>query len=333
MTISRILLIISLSIGLNNLSYSQCTINSTTGYQVDVTLEPSALVSISPGHCRWGYQFNVRMSYDITYSGSNVPTNLYNFRGKVFCGTGSYGFDLPNNSSSNRSGFTNAARGSTQSTDCATSTPLSIGCNSINLSIQGPGISSRTIDCSYSGSSLPIELGSFTLEVQENRQVLILWETISEINNDYFTIEKSKDGIVWTVIAEIQGAGNSTKKMNYMYLDTEEINQLTYYKLKQTDYDGKFKYFFPIFGENRISIDSSEELNAYPNPFKESLSIQSSSEFIDQVKIYSIDGEELDWKKNSTTNEGGKVIIDFNGLKSGIYIVKLNEKVIKVAKQ
>ena len=138
---------------------------------------------------------------------------------------------------------------------------------------------------------------------------------------------------MWTVIAEIQGAGNSTKKMNYMYLDTEEINQLTYYKLKQTDYDGKFKYFFPIFGENRISIDSSEELNAYPNPFKESLSIQSSSEFIDQVKIYSIDGEELDWKKNSTTNEGGKVIIDFNGLKSGIYIVKLNEKVIKVAKQ
>lgn len=97
---------------------------------------------------------------------------------------------------------------------------------------------------------LPITLLSFKAK-QINQDVKLIWETATEINNDYFTIEKSTDGYQFTSIGQIDGAGNSNTKISYNLIDNRTFNGVNYYRLIQTDFNGK-ETITPI-----ISIDLS----------------------------------------------------------------------------
>jgi len=97
--------------------------------------------------------------------------------------------------------------------------------------------------------SLPIELLYFKGKHTDEGNILE-WETATETNNDYFTIHRSQYPIVWTDIAEIDGVGTSSFNHFYRYIDRDYSNEISYYYLSQTDFDGKFKEF------NIISIDN-----------------------------------------------------------------------------
>lgn len=88
---------------------------------------------------------------------------------------------------------------------------------------------------------LPIQLLIFTAK-PDNKQVELKWATATELNNDYFTVERSIDGISFTPIAVVQGAGNSNIQLNYQTTDIEPLNGVSYYRLKQTDYNGNYTY-------------------------------------------------------------------------------------------
>ena len=98
--------------------------------------------------------------------------------------------------------------------------------------------------------NLPIELlyfKGYSIEASNH----LIWSTASENNNDYFTIEKTLDGIIYEQLVMINGASNSHTQLYYEYFDFNILNVVNYYRLKQTDYDGKFVYS-PI-----ISIDNT----------------------------------------------------------------------------
>ncbi len=99
-------------------------------------------------------------------------------------------------------------------------------------------------------SSLPIELLSFDGTKKPNCN-LLEWVTASEINNDYFILERSEDGVNWTDINITKGAGNSNTKMSYSFTDLTYSQKINYYRLSQVDYDGVSETF------NLISIDNS----------------------------------------------------------------------------
>jgi len=91
--------------------------------------------------------------------------------------------------------------------------------------------------------NLPIELVNFSLDKYDDN-VKINWTTGSELNNDYFTIERSFDGYAWKEIDRIKGVGNSSSLIDYSYIDRQSnLSGIVYYRLKQTDYDGKFERF------------------------------------------------------------------------------------------
>jgi hypothetical protein len=91
------------------------------------------------------------------------------------------------------------------------------------------------------GTPLPISLLDFNAyPVLE--QVEIVWTTATEINNDYFTIERSKDGISFEELMKVQGAGNSNQILNYKELDSNPFEGTSFYRLKQTDFDGIYTY-------------------------------------------------------------------------------------------
>lgn len=89
---------------------------------------------------------------------------------------------------------------------------------------------------------LPVELISFDV-VCNTDSYLLKWKTASEINNDFFTIERSNDGLNFTAIAQISGAGNSNIINEYKHYDNDKKMHTVYFRLVQTDYDGISKTF------------------------------------------------------------------------------------------
>ncbi|HBX51532.1 MAG: hypothetical protein A2275_18600 [Bacteroidetes bacterium RIFOXYA12_FULL_35_11] len=111
---------------------------------------------------------------------------------------------------------------------------------------------------------LPIELLAFSANCNNNN-VVINWETASETNNSYFSVERSTNAQDWYVIATIQGAGNSNQNLLYSYTDTDISEEgLYYYRLGNIDYNGVIEY------SNTVSTSCNKEpfsiISIYPNP-------------------------------------------------------------------
>ncbi|MFY0608334.1 MAG: T9SS type A sorting domain-containing protein [Cyclobacteriaceae bacterium] len=88
---------------------------------------------------------------------------------------------------------------------------------------------------------LPVNLLFF--DVAKDAGASLTWATASEINNDYFSIERSEDGINFYEIGQVSGIGNSSKVVEYAYNDPFPVAEVEYYRLLQVDYDGGFEYF------------------------------------------------------------------------------------------
>ena len=117
----------------------------------------------------------------------------------------------------------------------------------------------------YSGCTvLPVELLNFSAVLKNNNQVMLTWQTASEINNDFFTVERSEDAVNWDEIEKLTGAGHSKSLLNYTFRDEPPYTEMVYYRLKQTDFDGKFSYS----GIQSVTMDLNKNLQPgiYPNP-------------------------------------------------------------------
>ncbi len=95
---------------------------------------------------------------------------------------------------------------------------------------------------SSASNTLPVELMFFSVEKDE-RSALLKWQTASEKNNDYFTIEKTSDGANFQTVGTVSGVGNSSVKNTSQHRDENPFTGTSYYRLKQTDFDGRFEIF------------------------------------------------------------------------------------------
>jgi hypothetical protein len=164
--------------------------------------------------------------------------------------------------------------------------------------------------------ALPIELISFKGNRSREGNAFLKWSTASEINNDFFTIERSSDAVNWEVAGTDDGAGNSTEQIEYEFTDFSCPNEATYYRLKQTDFDENFKY------EAKILIQKHKypnQLFIHIDPLNNYLNIvnKEGEEDIEAIHIYNIYGEET---YRSTNNESR---IDISNFKNGSYLISI----------
>ncbi|MEI6816397.1 MAG: T9SS type A sorting domain-containing protein [Bacteroidota bacterium] len=117
-------------------------------------------------------------------------------------------------------------------------------------------------------ASLPIELVSFTATSAKNT-VHLNWTTATETNNDFFTAERTQSNGIFTIAGTVKGAGNSNQEIKYGFDDKNPFLGQSYYRLKQTDHDGKFTYSEMI----PVTIEHVGMHLAYPNPFAETINI------------------------------------------------------------
>lgn len=140
------------------------------------------------------------------------------------------------------------------------------------------------------GNPLPVTLLDFKAN-QVGSTVELHWSTATEINNDYFTLERTQDAIQFEEFISIGGAGNSLTVQQYTAVDNQPYNGLSYYRLTQTDYDGTVKYS----GLIKINLSKPLTVGIYPNPMGQlttiSLSAVPSNSKI-ELKIFNSLGEE-----------------------------------------
>lgn len=116
---------------------------------------------------------------------------------------------------------------------------------------------------SGSGTSLPIDLLSFTAEA-DGTSVDVTWVVSSQVNNDYYIIEKSMDCYTWKEVDRMTGEGNSNTETVYGLTDKHAYIGLSYYRLRQVDYDGKSETFYPV--SVNVENEKTIGLNIRPNP-------------------------------------------------------------------
>jgi hypothetical protein len=178
-------------------------------------------------------------------------------------------------------------------------------------------------------SVLPIELIGFKA-LKDDDALDILWTTATEIDNDFFTIERSINGVDWSVLTTVEGAGNSTSQIDYQSTDKSPIYGESYYRLKQTDYDGKFTYS-PIVYVNFGDIQTT--VTVYPNPTRNEVNIYGSAEELSVLKIYNALGLDLTESTQILESNNSKTVMDISGLKAGLYYIKTKTTSQKIYKR
>ena len=190
------------------------------------------------------------------------------------------------------------------------------------LYVDGYGSASSTFyievptGCQTCNTPLPIELISFEAR-KNNRDVNLTWQTASERNNDFFTVERSPNGIDWDVLELIDGAGSSTELLSYETYDNYPLKGISYYRLKQTDFDGKATY------SAIKSISNTEDLMVLPNPGNGIFYVSGLSDRKEnQVVVMDVTGKTI---ANYKT-EDAMLQMNLEYHPAGIYYVKVNEE-------
>lgn len=176
-------------------------------------------------------------------------------------------------------------------------------------------------DCSI--VPLPVELVDFK-GTNLGNQVQLAWSTISERDNDFFIAERSSDGKNWTSFAMIDGAGNSNTIRNYAVVDQNPQGTISYYRLKQFDFDGSLTTSEIV----SVSRSASADVQLYPNPAKDQVEV-AASENIVRVDIVSVSGVMVRSIELFNTSEA---TINVSDITNGVYLANIyteNETIVK----
>ena len=159
---------------------------------------------------------------------------------------------------------------------------------------------------------LPVELLAFDA-IPVEKTVELNWSTASEINNDFFTLERSSDIKNWIELALVPGAGNSGIVQNYRMVDDNPLSGISYYRLKQTDFDGSQEYL----GIRAVDMKNDQQYDVliFPNPTSDKLNIvPNEKEFT--IEIFNMKGQKV-------LSENNSIELDISNLSNGLYLIRV----------
>jgi hypothetical protein len=173
-----------------------------------------------------------------------------------------------------------------------------------------------------SSAPLPVELVSFAANCDDNNTVSVNWTTASEHNSDYYTVEKSRDGIAWNVLKTIPAAGNSTQLINYSVADASDISGTVYYRLTQVDIDGASKVYDIV--STSCSSEKELALIAYPNPSNGQFTVKIENALGGKYALTITDMQGKAIEEQSLDLETGTTLVKLNpvGLQPGVYLLQ-----------
>ncbi len=173
-----------------------------------------------------------------------------------------------------------------------------------------------------SNNPLPVEMLVFDARLNKDLDVDLTWVTAAEVDNDFFTVERSADGISFEPLGYVDGAGNSSNNTYYEFTDTNPFDGINYYRLKQTDFDGETAY--TEIRAVRLNKNADQNFVVFPNPANEQFSIVIEGQTeAGQIMISDISGKmvrnlQLNAQDDYSVFESR---VDISDLNPGMYFV------------
>ncbi|MEL7005428.1 MAG: T9SS type A sorting domain-containing protein, partial [Bacteroidota bacterium] len=178
---------------------------------------------------------------------------------------------------------------------------------------------------------LPVELISFSGEWIDSK-VELRWATATEINNDRFEVERSHDAINFITLGVVNGRGNSSTINEYEYRDNNPLSGISYYRLKQVDFDGAFEYSEIVRVESQVTFDNLK-FSVFPNPARsiDNLNIQLityAPELPLNLRILDTNGTVIRTLENIDIPFSDKLTLGVQELKlkSGVYLIQVTQQ-------
>lgn len=199
-----------------------------------------------------------------------------------------------------------------------------------------------TFGSSSSGANpLPIELGDFKVVKVDEQTANVHWVTLTEINTDYFEVQRSTDGIHFTAIGTVKAEGNSNSIVNYNYVDKDlnslQVNQV-YYRLKGVDFDGTETFSRIEVLELTSGLKTGLITSLSPNPFQNIIKLNLNPRISGDIKVVvtdvlgSISLERVLSQEHSSTHH-----LDLGNLPNGVYLVSIltngEKETVKMVKE
>jgi hypothetical protein len=168
-----------------------------------------------------------------------------------------------------------------------------------------------------SNTSLPITLISFTATVSE-KEVELNWSTSNEINNDYFTVQRSKDAVNWESIQQVAGTGTNKNISSYSTIDPSPYAGKSFYRLLQTDLDGKQTYS----AVRSVTLgNAASAIAIYPNPATDQIRISFPSAGPYEVRLLNSNGRMLG---HPVLTLGDPLTLNVADFTAGLYFIQIN---------
>lgn len=174
---------------------------------------------------------------------------------------------------------------------------------------------------------LPVELLNFDA-TPDGQTVQLSWTTAYELNNDFFTLERSLDGLTFSPLAQIKGAGTSQTNLTYGWTDERPMPGRSFYRLKQTDFDGSFSYSDQVMVQFAPGQEFTQ-LSLFPNPLVSGNALTVEVDWTEtapvEVSILSLEGKVL--SETNRSLQGGRnewQISATSRLAAGMYLIRLS---------
>ena len=202
----------------------------------------------------------------------------------------------------------------------------------IQVEIRGMANGQMGLYMAVPSSPLPVELINFNANVESINVVRLNWQTLSELSNDYFTLERSQNIVDWDVIGHVDGAGNSSQLVEYSFADESSPLGIAYYRLKQIDFNGEFTYssiISVVIEEYRASA-----VKVYPNPSANLITINSSNLLAQEgIRIFDGMGKEFTGAVSLSVKNNTLIEMDISNLAAGLYFVQTSSATNKFYKR
>lgn len=301
-------------------TYSTTTITNADTLSVGVDFTSSSTFTNS----QYAYVNVVRdMQQNSTFNNNagyvKVGRNFTNSSGATYNGSGG-GISIAAVSTNNGT--------ITGSTDVCDATKTNGGIVDVNNGTIGTNITT----CKYTynpPTALPVELTSFTA-TRKGDDVILNWHTMSEINNDLFDVQRSTDGVNFETINTVKGHGTTETPEDYTYTDNFSRQGVTYYRLKQVDFNGTSQLSPVTEVHNGATTEQAAELdvNVYPNPVQNgsTLHVQIDAPKAEQATFTMMDMTGASALTEHANLQSGKSTQDISvdNLKEGMYILRID---------
>lgn len=168
-------------------------------------------------------------------------------------------------------------------------------------------------------NALSVEFIDFTA-IKINESVLLEWGTESEINSDYFEIERSSNAVDWDRLLTTKAAGESTSIKQYQEVDPEPLDEISYYRLSQYDFDGTRTILKTVSLNNKLET-GPYEIRVFPNPVTERVRVFGNKSELENLKVLNSMGQDISGNLSILSHHGYSEVY-FDQQQQGVFILK-----------